>query len=49
MAAEGVSGQDLLDDAEVESATRDVIDAIVHLDNLIAKKKAQRAAAAPAA
>jgi len=33
------TGRDLLDDDEVEEATRKVIDAIVALNNLVAKKQ----------
>lgn len=32
-------GRDLLDDDEVEASTRAVIDAVVSLNNLLAKKK----------
>ena len=32
------AGKDLLDDADVEKATREVIDAIVALNNLVMKK-----------
>lgn len=39
-AVEGAAGKDLLDDADVEAATRAAIDAIVALQNIIAKKKA---------
>lgn len=40
LAAEGISRKDLLDDTEVEAATRRVIDAVVALDNLVASKQA---------
>lgn len=43
LAAEGLSAKDLLNDADVELATRRVIDAVVALQNVIARK-----AAAPA-
>lgn len=37
---EGVVGKDLLNDAEVQAATRSVIDAVVALQNVLAKKRA---------
>lgn len=37
-AAEGLKGKDLVDDADVEQATRGVIDAVVALQNLLARK-----------
>lgn len=40
--AEGLTERDLLDDAEVEAATRAVIDAVVHLDNVVKAKRAAR-------
>jgi len=36
---EAGAGKDLLDDEDVEKATREVIDAIVALNNLVAKKQ----------
>ena len=36
--AEGITGQDLLSDADVEAATRSLIDATVNLHNVVAKK-----------
>jgi len=42
--AEGITGKDLLDDPDVEAATRAVVDATVHLHNLVAKKHAPAAA-----
>ena len=36
--AESATARDLLDDDEVETATRKVIDAVVALQNIIAKK-----------
>lgn len=44
VAAEGISGKDLLDDADVAAATRGVIDATVALQNIIAAKHAQTGA-----
>lgn len=38
--AEAIAGADLLDDAEVEAATRAVVDATVHLHNVVARKHA---------
>jgi hypothetical protein len=42
-AAEGISGKDLLNDADVLQATRAVIDATVALQNIIAAKRAAQA------
>lgn len=42
--AEGLTDKDLLDDAEVEAATRAVIDAVVHLDNVVELKRRARTA-----
>lgn len=42
MAAEDVTDKDLLDDVEVEAATRAVIDSVVHLQNVIRAAKAAR-------
>lgn len=39
-ATEAISNKDLLDDGEVMSASRAVIDAVVHLQNVEAKKTA---------
>lgn len=39
-AAEDATNKDLLKDADVQSATRGVIDAVVALENIIAAKKA---------
>lgn len=44
-AIEGAAGKDLLDDADVQKATRAAIDAIVALENVLAKKKAEQKAA----
>lgn len=41
--AENFAAKDLADDADVEQATRGVIDAVVALNNLIAAKSAARA------
>ena len=38
--AESASARDLLDDDDVEAATRKVIDAVVALQNVVAKKHA---------
>lgn len=38
--AEGVSGKELLDDEAVKQAAKEAIDAIVALQNVIAKRKA---------
>lgn len=40
---EGVKGSDLANDADVEAATRGVIDAVVGLQNLLARKAASPA------
>lgn len=40
MTAEGLAGRDLADDADVEKATRGVVDAVVALQNIIAQKAA---------
>lgn len=45
-AVEGGVGKDLLDDGEVDAATRHVIRAVVALQNLIASKRAAADAAA---
>ena len=37
---EAGADREILNDSEVEEATRSVIDAVVHLQNLVAKKKA---------
>lgn len=39
--AEIADGRDLLDDAEVEDATRKVIDAVVALNNIVASKRSE--------
>lgn len=38
--AESFAGRELVDDAEIEAATRGVVDAVVALNNIIAKKSA---------
>lgn len=40
MTTEGVTGRDLADDADVDKATRGVIDAVVALHNIISAKAA---------
>ena len=42
-AVEGAAGQDLLNDAAVQDATRKVIDAVVALQNVIARRVAASA------
>jgi hypothetical protein len=42
LAAESITEKDLLNDPDVEQATRGVIDAVVALDNLIEAKRAAR-------
>src|SRR5262245_9295262 len=42
--SEGMAGRDLVDDADVDKATRGVIDAVVALHNIIAAKTAQPSA-----
>ena len=39
--AEVADGRDLLDDDDVEDATRKVIDAVVALNNIVAKKRSE--------
>tara|TARA_R110000824_G_scaffold27017_5_gene92273 strand:- start:1415 stop:1672 length:258 start_codon:yes stop_codon:yes gene_type:complete len=39
--AEIADGRDLLDDEEVEDATRKVIDAVVALNNIVSKKRSE--------
>ena len=46
-AAETITGRDLLNDAEVEAATRDVVDAVVRLHNIVEAAKAAKAAKTP--
>lgn len=41
-ATEGVAGRDLLDNAEVEAAAKAVIDAVVHLANIVEAVKAKQ-------
>lgn len=40
--AEGLGGQDLLNDTKIESAARKVIDAVVSFQNAVAEAKASR-------
>ena len=42
-ASESVAGRDLANDADVEAATRGVIDAVVALQNIVARKAASPA------
>lgn len=42
LSAEAVADRDLMNNAEVEKATRAAIDAIVHLDNVVASVRAAR-------
>jgi hypothetical protein len=35
------ANRDILDDDQVEAATRSVIDAVVHLQNLVSKKRSE--------